>query len=502
MPGRHVTDRQVRLYMDIRRTTPQAVAAARAGVSVATARRIERDPRPPSERREPRPWRTREDPLALVWDGFILPLLQSAPGLKPVTVLHELDRAFPGAYGERIRRTLERRMRDWRAVNGPEREVMFPQTHAPGRLGLSDFTDASDLGVTIAGAPLAHRLYHFALAFSGFEHAEVVFGGESFTALAAGLQNALATLGGAPIEHRTDSLSAAFRNLAPDAAEDTTRRYAALCGHYGMIASRNNRGEAHENGAIESRHAHVKSRLDQALLLRGGRDFDGPEGYRAFLAEAVADHNARRRREIELERAALRPLPSGRAPDYIEASVLVTTSGGFTFRRVFYTVPSRLVGRRLRLRVHEDRLEAYLGGTHLLTLPRGRARTEGRRGHVIDYRHVLHALRAKPGALIGLSYRDALWPRPAFARAWDALIVRRPEREACRTTVGLLVLAHEGACEAALAAALDSLLDAGRLPDLGELRRRFAPHGQGSPSVRVVLPPPRAYDALLPELAP
>lgn len=502
MPGRHVTDRQVGLYMDIRRTTPQTVAAARTGISVATARRIERDPRPPSERREPRPWRTREDPLALVWDGFILPLLQSAPGLKPVTVLHELDRAFPGAYGERIRRTLERRMRDWRAVNGPEREVMFPQTHAPGRLGLSDFTDASDLGVTVAGAPLAHRLYHFALAFSGFEHAEVVLGGESFTALAAGLQNALATLGGAPVEHRTDSLSAAFRNLSADAAEDATRRYAALCGHYGMIASRNTRGEAHENGAIESRHAHVKSRLDQALLLRGGRDFDGLAAYRAFLAEAVADHNARRRREIELERAALRPLPPGRAPDYVEASVLVTTSGGFTFRRVFYTVPSRLVGRRLRLRVHEDRLEAYLGGTRLLDLPRGRARTEGRRGHVIDYRHVLHALRAKPGALIGLSYRDALWPRPAFARAWDALIVRRPEREACRTAVGLLVLAHEGACEAALAAALDSLLDAGRLPDLGELRRRFVPHGQGNPPVRVVLPPPQAYDALLPELAP
>lgn len=501
MPGRHVTDRQVRLCMDIHRTTPQAVAAARAGVSVATARRIERDPRPPSERREPRHWRTREDPLALVWDGFIVPLLQAAPGLKPVTVLHELDRAFPGAYGERVRRTLERRMRDWRAVHGPEREVMFPQIHVPGRLGLSDFTDASDLGVMISGERLAHRLYHFALAFSGFEHAEVILGGESFTALAAGLQNALATLGGAPVEHRTDSLSAAFRNLSADAAEDTTRRYAALCGHYGMIASRNNRGEAHENGAIESRHAHIKSRLDQALLLRGSREFDGLDAYRAFVAEVVAGHNARHRRDIELERAALRPLPPGRAPDYVEASVLVTTSGGFTFRRVFYTVPSRLVGRRLRLRIHEERLEAYLGGTHLLTLPRGRARPEGRRGHVVDYRHVLHALRAKPGALVGLSYRDALWPRPAFARAWNALIVRRPEREACRTMVGLLVLAHEGGCEAELAAALDSLLDAGRLPALDELRRRFAPHGQDAPPVHVALPPPQTYDALLPEFA-
>lgn len=164
--------------MAVRRATPQIIAAARAGISVAPARRIERDPRPPSERRQPRPWRTREDPLALVWDDFIVPLLRAAPGLKPITVLHELDRAFPGAYGERVRRTLERRMRDWRAVHGPEREVMFPQTHAPGRLGLSDFTDAGELGVTIAGEALPHRLYHFALAFSGFEHAEVVLGGE------------------------------------------------------------------------------------------------------------------------------------------------------------------------------------------------------------------------------------------------------------------------------------------------------------------------------------
>lgn len=486
--------------MNERRTAPQTLAAARAGLSVATARRIERDPRPPSERREPRHWRTREDQLALVWESFILPQLQRAPGLKPVTVLHELDRAFPGAYGESIRRTLERRMRDWRAVHGPEREVMFPQSHTPGRLGLSDFTHATDLGVTVGGALLEHRLYHFALAFSGFESAEVVLGGESFTALASGLQNALATLGGAPVEHRTDSLSAAFRNLAPEATEDITRRYAALCGHYGMIGSRNNRGQAHENGAIESRHAHIKSRLGQALLLRGSRDFESLAAYHAFVAEVVAQHNARHRREIALECTALRPLPPGRAPDYVEASVLVTTSGGFSFRRVFYTVPSRLVGRRLRLRVYEERLEAYLGGTHLLTLPRRRTSPDGKRGHVVDYRHVLHALRAKPGALVGLSYRDALWPHPAFARAWDALIVRGPERRACRTMVGLLVLAQEGGCEAPLAAALESTLDAGRLPDLDELRRRFARSRAEAPSVHVALPPPGAYDALLPEL--
>ena len=263
-------------------------------------------------------------------------------------------------------------MRDWRALEGPEKEIIFPQTHAPGRLGLSDFTNASDLDVVVAGAPLPHRLYHFALAFSGFEHVELVLGGESFTALATGLQNALAVVGGVPLEHRTDSLSAAFRNLCPDAAEDITRRYDGLCRHYGMIASRNNRGVAHENGAIESRHGHAKRRIEQALLMRGDRRFPDLDAYRAFLAEVIADHNARRENEIELERAALRALPATRAPDYLEASVRVTSSGGFVFRRVFYTVPSRLVGRRLRIRQYEDRIEAFLGATHLLTLPRGR----------------------------------------------------------------------------------------------------------------------------------
>ena len=485
--------------MDLRTTHTQKLAAAKAGISVASARRIEADPTPPSIKKTSRTWRTREDPLALVWDDIIVPILRSAPGVRPVTLLQELDRRFPGAFGGRVRRTLERRVRDWRALEGPERQIVFPQTHAPGRLGLSDFTDASDLGVVVAGAPLPHLLYHFALAFSGFEHVEVVLGGESFTALAAGLQNALAVLGGVPLEHRTDSLSAAFRNLSPDAAEDITCRYDGLCRHYGMIASRNNRGVAHENGAIESRHGHAKRRIEQALLMRGDRRFPDLDAYRAFLAEVIANHNARRKSEIELERATLRALPATRAPDYLEASVLVTSSGGFTFRRVFYTVPSRLVGRRLRIRQYEDRIEAFLGATHLLTLPRGQPEPGrgGRGGHVVDYHHVIHSLRAKPGALIGLAYRDALWPRPAFARAWDALITRLPEKKACRIMVALLALAHDHACEADLAAALDSLLDAGRLPDAEDLRRRFASRTGEAPAVVVVLPAVASYDALI-----
>ncbi len=169
---------------------------------------------------------------------------------------------------DRLRRMLERRVRTWRAQHGPECEVIFRQDHPPGQQGLSDFTDMADLGIGIAGEPLAHRLYHFILTYSGWEHAEPVLGGESFTALACGLQNALWTLGGAPTEHRSDSLSAAFRNLDRDATEDQTCRYEALCGHDKMTATRNNLGVAHENGAIESQHGHLKRAVGQALVLR------------------------------------------------------------------------------------------------------------------------------------------------------------------------------------------------------------------------------------------
>src|SRR5215218_5598384 len=140
-----------------------------------------------------------------------------------------------------------------------------------------------DVAVRLGGEPFAHRLYHFVLAYSGWEHAEPVLGGESFTALACGLQNALWALGGAPVEHRSDSLSAAFRNLERDALEDQTQRYEALCAHYGMTPTRNNTGVAHENGTIEASHAHLKNALAQALLLRGSREFADLASYRRFV---------------------------------------------------------------------------------------------------------------------------------------------------------------------------------------------------------------------------
>jgi hypothetical protein len=480
--------------MNFRQTETPAVAGAKAGFSTSAAYRFEHDPRLPSQKKRPR-GRRRPDPLEAVWDSEIVPMIANAPGLRPIAVLEEIRRRHP-EIGAGVRRTLERRIRSWRALNGPDRDVVFRQEHAPGRLGLSDFTDMGELGVMVAGERLEHRLYHFRLAFSGWEHAHVVLGGESFVALAEGLQNALWSLGCAPLEHRSDSLSAAFRNLGRDAQEDITRRYEALCAHYGMTPTRNNRGVAHENGAIESPHGHVKRAIEDALLLRGVRDFETIEAYRRFIDEIVGRRNVRNAKRIDLERPALQPLPARRTTDYEEAIVTVTSSGGFTLRKVFYSVPSRLIGHRLRVHLYDDRLDCFLGSTLLMTLRRGRPHAHGKHGHVVDYRHVIHALRRKPMALLNLVYRDQLFPRQAYRRAFEALLAHDTEKRTCRTMVGLLALAHERACEAELAHTIEADLDAGRLPDLDAMRQRFRPDATAIPEVSVELVPLHLYDEL------
>jgi transposase InsO family protein len=495
LPGRHVTDRQMRLYMKFRQTDSPSVAAAKASFSTATAYRFEHDHRLPSHKQRVR-GRRRPDPLAEIFEIEIVPMLQAAPTLRAVAIFEEMLRRHPDLSAG-VRRTVERRIRSWRALHGAEQEVIFRQVHEPGRMGLSDFTDMADLGVTIADEPLDHRLYHFRLVYSGFEHAHVILGGESYVALAEGLQNALWTLGGAPREHRSDSLSAAFCNLNADACADLTRRYEALCAHYGMQPTRNNRGVAHENGSIESAHGHLKKAIGDALLMRGTNDFPNLAGYRRFIDETVSRKNARSTKRIEAERAALLPLPAQRSGDCEETVVTVTSSGGFLLKKVFYTVPSRLIGHRLRVRLYDDRLELFIGGTPLMTLVRGRADASGKHAHVVDYRHVIHALRRKPMALLGLVYRDQLFPRDAYRQTFERLLERLPEKSACRLMVNLLALAHERGCEADLAELLAADLAASQLPDLAALRARFAPNPAALPAVSVHLIPLSAYEGLV-----
>ena len=481
--------------MKHRQNDPVPLAAAKSGFSQATGYRLDQDPRLPSQRGKERA-RRRPDPLADIFDAEIVPLLQAAPGLRAVAIYEEMCRRHPDL-DRGIRRTMERRIRTWRAIHGADQEVIFRKVNEPGRMGLSDFTDMGDLDVQIAGVPLDHRLYHFRLMWSGFEHAHVILGGESYVALAEGLQNALWAVGGAPREHRSDSLSAAFRNLDEDARSDLTTRYNALCEHYGMAPTRNNRGVAHENGGIESSHGHLKAAIKDALLMRGSSDFDDLPAYRHFIDEIVSRKNRRNGTRIDTERASLQHLPGRRTSDYEETIVTVTSTSSFTLRKVFYTVPSRLIGHRLRVRLYDDRLDLFIGGTKLMTVPRGRATSNGAHGHVVDYHHVIHSLRRKPMALMKLVYRDQIFPREPYRRTFERLVEALPERTACRQMVELLSLAHDRACEAELAELLAADIAADRLPDIVALHARFAPDPATLPEVVVKLAPLTDYDVLL-----
>jgi len=313
MPGRHINDHQMRLYMKLRATNPPTMAAACAAISVASAYRIEGDPRLPSQKKPPR-GRRRPDPLESIFEAEVVPMLLAAAQVRPVAIFEELQRRHPDMQAN-VRRTLERRIRAWRALHGAER-------------------------------------------------------------------------------------------------------------------------------------------------------------------------------------ATLQPLPENRTCDHEETSAFVTTSGGFTLRKVFYTVPSRLVGHRLRVKLYHDRLELLIGATRLLTLERGRAGPNGNHGHVVDYRHVIHTLRRKPMALLNLVYRDQLFPREAYRLMFERLRERLSDRLACRTIVELLSLAHDRACEAELATLLTEQLAADRLPDLAALRTRFAPDPARLPEVPVELVPLSLYEAL------
>ena len=400
----------------------------------------------------------------------------------------------------RVLRSLQRHLAHWRATEGPERELIFRQEHPPGRQALSDFTHPDSFAVTIGGKPFRHMLYHFWLAFSGWQHVRAVQGGESFTALTEGLQEALWQLGGSPREHRTDRLSAAYRNLTD--REDEARGYAEFCRHYGIEPTRNNAGVAHENGSVEAAHGHLKRTIKEALELRGSNDFADLAAYQAFLAETVARKNARRAAAVAIELKALNSLPRHRTTDFSVATAGVTRSGTISVRGVLYTVPSRLIGSRLKVHIYDDRLVCYLGVSSVLTLPRSYRRVGDKAVRQIDYRHLIGALVKKPQAFRHSVFREDLFPRAAFRRAWEVLDEKLEPRKACRVYVGLLHLAAMRACEEALARHLDAILDAGSVPDLETARVAVAPVPTALPTVTIPPPDLAAYDRLLGRAAP
>lgn len=418
----------------------QRSAAAQAGISVRTGSRIDNGVHQPQQGR-PHDWPTRADPLERVWSSELEPMLRAEPRLEPMTLFEYLQDTYPGEY-EGVLRTVQRRVERWKAAEGKPKEVMFKIRHEPGEMGISDFTHLKGVSITIQGKPFVHLLYHYRLAYSGWQYVQVIHGGESFIGLSQGLQNALAACGGVPETHRTDSLSAAYRNVGGRNPK-LTQMYDEVCRHYRMRPTHNNKGIAHENGAIEAPHGHFKRKLCQALFRRGSFDFESVSAYQSFIEQVIRKANAKRTQKFEVEKALLQPLPRYRCPDYEVLSVKVSCYSTITVRCILYSVPSRLVGQRLTIHLFHDQLVGFVGKTPVMTLPRlhihGSAQI--RRGRSINYRHLVESLRRKPRAFLHCDWQDDLLPNPQWQQLWQTMKQQIEVDSAARLMVEALYVA-------------------------------------------------------------
>jgi len=440
----------------------QEQAAARSGMSVRTVRSYERRARLPSQLKQPRTYRSRPDPFAEDWP-WVSAQLKDDPALQSQTLFELLCDLHPGRYQEGQLRTLQRHIAAWRAQYGPEREVMFPQIHEPGEAAQSDFTYMTSLGVTLGGVPFPHLVYHLVLVYSNIEAVRICFS-ESFESLVEGFESCLWQIGGVPRQHRTDHLGAAIHPLDADGRAQAKRRYDLLMAHYGLEPTTNNLGVAHENGDVEQEHRQFKRAVDQALRARGSREFADRPSYARFLQNLIKQRNLRRQERWLEEREALRPLPAAPLELCREVRVPVSRFSTIQVLRNTYSVPSRLIGTTLLVRVHSETLEVYRATTRLLTMPR----LLGTGQHRIDYRHVIWSLVRKPGAFAHYRYRDDLFPSLTFRRADDARGSQVPER-ADRHYVRLRHLAASTA-ESEVEAALGLLLDQGVTPTFDAVR--------------------------------
>jgi hypothetical protein len=486
-----VTDEQVRLLRQkIMEGKKQETAAAAAGMSERSARKWQQGPLP-SETKAPRWWRTRVDPLADVWESEIVPLLVSDEkgALQATGVLSWLQDKHPGTYDDGLLRTLQRRIRDWRALHGPPKEVFFEQEHVPGREAAFDFTDGSELGVTIAGQVFLHLLFEFVLTYSSWTWVCLAFS-ETYEAMAAGIQGALWALAGVPLVLRSDNLSAATHELKLTGGRALTRRYQALLDHYDLKSTRIEPGESHQNGAVEQRHYRTKRAIAEALVLRGSTDFVDADAYLAFVRDVVAKHNRRVEGRLAEERPVLRVLPSAPIPSYTVFHPRVRKWSTVRVGHQTYSVASRLIGHVVEARRHPDTIEILYRKRIVEVMPRLR----GEGGVRIDYHHVIWSLVTKPGAFARYRYREELFPTLTFRRAYDALRSRT-----ARHDVEYLRILHLAAStmERPVEDALLALLEADQPISFDAVRERVAPSRPSVPVIEIPAPDLSGYDRLI-----
>ena len=467
-------------------------AAAKAGMALETAKKYLRNGGKMTHK-NPRDYLTRQDCFSDAWSD-IEDLLTKNADFQAQTLMQWLIDQDGEKYGWKQLRTLQRRIRRWRALKGPDKEVMFQQRHIPGKQSQSDWTHCDELGVKIDGQPFPHMLFHFMLPYSRWETAHIS-PSESFDNLTMGYMRAAAELGAVPEEHRTDNLTAAVNNHG--SRNVFTERWIAFLSHYKVRPSMNNAGVSHENGSVEKSHDLLKNALDQALKLRGSKDFSSVAAYEKFIRRILDRRNKERKEQLaqEMGSGLMKDLPVRDWNDPKEVRPLVTSFSTISVDKVVYSVHSRLIGRELRALVYPEVVRVFLDDAFLQEMPR---LAPGSRK--INYRHVASHLVRKPGAFANYQYREELFPSLVFRQAYDALAAKRPER-ADKEYLAILDLAARDS-EKDVEAALALLLEAVQLPLFATVRQLVqGERASVVPFVFIPAPDLCSYDVLLSHLS-
>ncbi len=429
-----IIDKQVlRMRELMNKKEPLKKACLMTGMSENTARKYRKLNKLPSECKKPHQWNTRRDPFASDWE-LIAKLLSAEPDLQSTTIFNHLQKLHPGKYRDGQLRTLQRKVKTFKALHGQGKEVYFTQRHRPAVLCSSDFTSMNELGITVNGSPFNHLLYHFTLTYSNWETGTICYS-ESFESLSTGLQEALNKLGGVPKKHLTDCLSAAVKNGKSKKA--FTQNYRHLLSHYGLEGLKTSSGSPNENGDIEKRHHTFKNSVSQALMIRGSKDFGSIDEYKVFLEQLFDELNRNRTDKLEEERLLLKPLPPVRFEVNKVYTASVKKNSTISIGKKVYSVNSNLIGEKVRVYLKGNNLEVWYGQRLVENLKRI---PEERKSN-INYRHIIDWLIRKPCAFDNYIYKDDLFPCSLFRTVYDCFLETYTSERAVKEYLNVLYLA-------------------------------------------------------------
>lgn len=433
-----VTNQQVRRLKSMKNIMSSIdKAAMKAGMCEKTARKYLKEDKLPSELKQEHNWETRKDPFGDVWEE-ITDMLKINSGLEAKTIFENLTENYPDKFQEGQLRSLQRKIKKWRAIYGSSKNVSFPQLHPPGRLCQSDFTDMSALGITIEKVPFEHLYYHFVLTYSNWETGTLCFS-ENFESLSEGLQNALWRLGYVPERHRSDNLTAAVHNLG-ERKGDFKTRYKELLEHYGLQGEHTQPSSPNENGDVEQRHYRFKKAVEQALMLRGSKEFKSRNEYQNFIIKLFDKLNRNRKDKLKQEIKNMRQLPFEKLDTKKELKMTVGPSSTINLLHNTYSVDSKLIGEEIKTHVYADEIKILYANRCIDTFPR--LRGSGR--HRINYCHIIDSLARKPGAFEHFRYKDDLFPSSTFRMAYDLLKENYPKTGHKKYIKILLMAKNEG----------------------------------------------------------